>query len=104
MPKSPEEEFSARIVRALGDCPDGYLPLQSQVMALVESGETGKVFEVITAVKGLLKAKVHAKPKYFSLCLIRDILESRRPEVVDFFVKKFMDRLALIALFEAPAP
>lgn len=97
---NPNEKFEDKIVKSLERSPEEFRKIQLLVMELLKNGDFPKIKEVISAVKELIKSKKPAKAKYYGLFLIRDVLQPRNKEVVDFFVKKLMERLSIIALFE----
>lgn len=70
-------------------------------MTAVLNNETAKGAEAIAIVKELIKEKIPAKPKFYGLCLVRDLLETRRPGIIAAFTEKLMERLYTIATFDS---
>lgn len=62
------------------------------------------VKDVMRIIKYVIKDKIRAKPKYFALVLLKELMRSREKQVVEYFVKKLLSRLAVIAQFEIKNP
>jgi hypothetical protein len=63
-----------------------------------------RIKEVIRVLKFMIKDKISARPKFYALILIKELMELRKPEIVEYFIKKLLDRFFQIAQFESKNP
>lgn len=66
----------------------------------IQRGNIEVAKEVMRIVKFLIKDRITAKPKFFGLLLIKEFMETRHPQIIEYFTKKLMSRLFMIAQFE----
>ena len=71
--------------------------IRDQVQQMLKNSEKAKIKDVMAAIKKIIKEDIEAVYKFFALLMLREVMESRKPFVVDYFVKKLSDRLIKIA-------
>lgn len=82
------------------DPESGVRKLRSEFMARLRDADFEYIKDVLRVLKFLIKDAIPAKPKFYGLLLIKCIMERAQRPVVEFFMKKLMSRLFLIAQFE----
>ena len=75
--------------------------LVSQVKDHVDNNNLSTVKEYIAVIKYMIKDKLSSKPKFYSLLLLKEIMEIDHPEIIEYFTKKIINRLFYIAQFES---
>lgn len=60
-----------------------------------------RIKEVIRVLKFMIKDKTSARPKFYALVLIKELMELKKPEIVEYFIKKLMNRFFQLAQFES---
>lgn len=59
-----------------------------------------QIKEIMRVIKFIIKDKIEAKVKFYSLILLKEIMKSKQKKVIEYFIKKLLSRLFLIAQFE----
>lgn len=75
------------------------IEIRTSVKQTLKNSEKAKVKDVMAVVKKIIKEKIEAIYKFFALLILREVMESKLPYVVDYFVKKLSDRLVKIAKY-----
>jgi hypothetical protein len=66
----------------------------------IDSSNFDMMKEIFRILKFMIKDKIPAKPKFYALILIKELMETQKPVIVEYFIKKLMSRLFLIAQFD----
>lgn len=75
------------------------IEIRNSVRQTIQNSEKAKVKDIMAVIKKIIKEKIEASYKFFALLILRDIMESKKDFVVDYFVKKLSDRLIKIAKY-----
>ena len=67
----------------------------------VDDNKMQVVREYIAVIKYMIKDKIPSKPKFYALLILKELMELENREIVDYFVKKMINRLFYIAQFES---
>ena len=68
-----------------------------KIKQLKQNNETKKLEETMAVIKKIIKDKIDAKSKFFSLLVLRHIMDTDQKTLTDYFLKKLSDRLVKIA-------
>ena len=80
------------------------IPLRDQLEEFVDKENYDVIKEVMRIIKFMIKDRIPAKPKFYALLLIKELMETKKSQIVDYFIKKLMSRLFLIAQFDMRNP
>lgn len=72
---------------------NSYKKLKSEFVDVAMSKDKNEIENRIDAIKMVVKTKSQAIVKFFVLLLLRDMMQSENPLVVNYFAKKIMERL-----------
>ena len=67
----------------------------------IKSKNKEKISSIIRVIKKIIKSKIPAKIKFFSLLLLKEIMETKENYLISYFIKKLKDRLSLIANYKS---
>lgn len=96
-----DEKLKSYVSKKLRERPEeNVYEVKDKLIKLVEQGKIEDVKDVIRVIKAIIKDNIPAKPKFFVLILLRDLMELQRKPFTDYFCKKIIDRLFLLAKFE----
>ena len=99
--RSVDKTLKNKIYRELQNTPEESVEtLKSNVRNNLENENFSTIKDYIDVLKQMFKDKLPAKPKYFGLQVIQEIMHSEQKPVVTYFIDKINDRLAELALFE----
>lgn len=77
------------------------LPLRNSFIKTIESNNKNKIKEILKVLKYLIKDKeVPARPKFYALLLIKEMLEIKNSLFVTLFTHKFKRRFYELAIFK----
>lgn len=88
----------ARYNNLLEECPRRYPELLAEVKGKIEREGKPAIKNSIATIKATIKDKVVAKKKVYALYLLKDLMETKNPAIVEYFCEKICDRLKKIAL------
>lgn len=81
--------------------PENKVPkLKNDFLKHIKESNFEYLKDVLRVLKFVIKDKIPAKPKFYALLLIKTIMDNKIKTLVEYFVKKLMSRLFLIAQFE----
>lgn len=96
--KDLEKYYHANLVNSSPE--PNIAKLRLEIQEHVNFKRTDKLKELMALFKKLFKDKLPAHSKFFALLLLSQIMESKIPKLVEYFIKKLLSRLYLIASFE----
>jgi len=103
--KPLDPSLKAKYYEDLNNDPEVNVP---KLLATLEKEANLKNFdrikEVIRVLKFLIKDKTSARPKFYALVLIKELMELKKPEIIEYFIKKLMSRFFQLAQFESKNP
>ena len=76
-------------------------PVINKVLKDIEEGDTERVKDIVRVIKFMLKDKLPAKPKFYSLILLKEMMETQDKSLLEYFGKKMLNRLFYLAQFES---
>lgn len=76
------------------------ISLKERVQTDIKSGKFEELKDLMRIIKKMIKDKMSAKPKFYALLLLNEIMNSKKTVITEYFIKKLMDRLFKIAQFE----
>lgn len=103
--KPLDPSLKAKIYENLRSDPEiGVQRLREAYLRDIELGKFETIKEVIRVLKFMIKDKIPAKPKFFALLLIKELMRTEKKPIVEYFIKKLLSRFFLIAQFEQKNP
>ncbi len=59
------------------------------------------IMNVVSIIKQMIKERMPAKPKYFALLLLKELMATKNSFIVDYFAKKLMMRCFRLATYKS---
>lgn len=76
---------------------NNYISVRKIFLESLLKNNKKKIHEVVRVIKSIIKDKIPAKPKYYSLMLLKDLMETQNKILISYFEKKLSERLFKIA-------
>lgn len=96
------ERLKEYLYKNLRENPEQNLPtVIKRTLKDLESADHEKVKDTLRVIKHMIKDKMPAKPKFYGLILLKEMMETKERNLVDYFTKKMLNRLFYLAQFES---
>ena len=99
--KKQDKKLKEEIYKKLKTAPEKNFPeLHKNFLSIIKSKNKEKISTIIRSIKSLLKDKIPAKPKFYTLLLLKEIIKTKENYLISYFIKKLKDRLSIIANYK----
>lgn len=98
--KSVDKELKKKVYSNLQTNPEENIAsLKDRVTKDAKASRIEEVKDFMKIIKEMIKDKIPAKPKFYALLLLKEIMDCKKTPIVEYFIKKMLDRLFKIAQF-----